>query len=59
MLLRNSLLLDAAKAGCYLPVDHRFALGEREGRIHQRKVTERLREVAELSLVCRVVFFGE
>jgi hypothetical protein len=38
---------------------HRFAFGQREGRIHQRKVAECLREVAELPLFFGVIFFGE
>ena len=36
-----------------------LSLGQSKGRIHQSKMTERLREVAELSLVFRVVLFGK
>ena len=37
----------------------RLGFGQREGRVYQREVAERLREVAELSLVFRVVLLGE
>src|SRR5262244_3643218 len=38
---------------------HRLVFGQRKGRVHQRKVTERLRKVAELAVLFRVVLLGE
>jgi hypothetical protein len=47
-------------------VTHKILRGQRQqlvgqhvGRVHEREVAECLREVAELSLVSRVVLFGE
>ena len=36
-----------------------LAFGKREGRVHQRKMTERLREIAELPPAFRVILFSQ
>jgi hypothetical protein len=40
-------------------IDHWLTLGQSKGRTHQRKMTECLREVAELSLAFRVILLSK